>query len=516
MRTIDYVCICASGKGTRLKPLTQYIPKLLVTVRNKTMFHNVVDYWKVYTATFIIVINSKYKSLLNFYMSDYKDIEFIIKCVDENQFENAYTINKALSDEIFKFKRVLITWCDIVPITNMNDDIFGDSNVIFTYKDFGRYDASYDNQIYKKDSGNIIGIYFFPNFVNIHTFSNNMDICDCYIQNFLEFITYEINELIDIGDMDKYVIYSGHQKCREFNKISIEGNMFIKSATNKIGEKVMTNEIQFYMYHKKSGINIPEVYSHSCGLLKLELLNGHIVHDMWSIYDIDKRRDLLEKCLYSISTLHNIEKKMITNDILEFDIHYEFYEKVFNRINHCIHLIEHFGEITHIRFNNDLYVIKCSHNDIISQLYNYIKSYYKSTKNNEYVTIHGDCHFSNLLINNYHDIYYIDPRGYFGNTDIFGLKEYDLSKIFYSLSGFDLVNSNLFMNYDIKAGVFSFTFNNDIETFIDHFQLSQRKLLFCMVILHWFGLSGYNRNNTSKCLVSYYYAIYLFHRYILE
>eukprot|EP00854_Cymbomonas_tetramitiformis_P017711 gene17711-21101_t len=73
------------------------------------MFQNIVDYWKMYTSTFVIVINSKYKKLLQFYTSKYVELSFIVKFVNEDDFENAYTINKALADEKFKFKRILIT-----------------------------------------------------------------------------------------------------------------------------------------------------------------------------------------------------------------------------------------------------------------------------------------------------------------------------------------------------------------------------------------------------------------------
>ena len=52
---IDYVVIVASGKGSRLNPLTKYIPKILVTVNNKPFIESLIEYWQNYAKN----INSK-------------------------------------------------------------------------------------------------------------------------------------------------------------------------------------------------------------------------------------------------------------------------------------------------------------------------------------------------------------------------------------------------------------------------------------------------------------------------
>ena len=39
------------------------------------------------------------------------------------------------------------------------------------------------------------------------------------------------------------------------------------------------------------------------------------------------------------------------------------------------------------------------------------------------------------------------------------------------------------------------------------------KILICMTILHWFGLTDYAKNNVHKCISAYYYGIYLYHVY---
>jgi Ser/Thr protein kinase RdoA (MazF antagonist) len=69
----------------------------------------------------------------------------------------------------------------------------------------------------------------------------------------------------------------------------------------------------------------------------------------------------------------------------------------------------------------------------------------------DFHVIHGDCTFSNIMLSN--DTLMpilIDPRGYFGQTKIYGDVDYDWAKLYYSLKGdYDQFNMKNFM-LDIK------------------------------------------------------------------
>ena len=75
--------------------------------------------------------------------------------------------------------------------------------------------------------------------------------------------------------------------------------------------------------------------------------------------------------------------------------------------------------------------------EILSIIEVNVLEYIKSKSNYTYSLIHGDCQFSNILIHKNNDIKFIDPRGYFGNTMLFGIPEYDIAKVFFALSGYD-------------------------------------------------------------------------------
>jgi hypothetical protein len=76
---------------------------------------------------------------------------------------------------------------------------------------------------------------------------------------------------------------------------------------------------------------------------------------------------------------------------------------------------------------------------------------------------------SNMMIEDT-TIKFIDPRGYFGKTKIFGLSEYDIGKILYSLSGFDIFNNDEKFCFYISNTNIDIPVKNVINNFIHLFE----------------------------------------------
>jgi len=516
-KPIDYIVICASGKGTRLLPITKDIPKLLVNIDNLNILNKIIDYWRKYSNKFIVIIDSKYNGVVDFYLK-LLNIQYEIINVDcNNGEENSYTLNKALNHDKYTNTKILITWCDIYPDSIIPEQVFDNKNIIFTYKNYGRYDAI-DNTIIKTPYGNIIGIYYFASFNHIHNFEPKMDICDCYKNNFGDFITYEIENLTDIGDYQKLCYYVNNKKqnysTRYFNRIiDLSDNILEKRSTCSYGNIIITNEMSFYKYNSLD--NIPEIVEFGYDSFKMKkILNAKNAIEIFNNCHIASRNRILKNIINEIEKIHNLEKIKVSKCILLEDIKIEFYEKVLQRLNNIQPLISCFNNIKYV--NNIR--IKYDHKYIIDDIYQRIKTYILENENDiEYNTIHGDPHMSNILIDNNNKIWFIDPRGYFGNTKLFGLKEYDFGKIIYSLSGFDQINNNdnHFFIIDEKQNIYT-NINNNIDNYLHLFDMYDKHMLINMTILHWFGLTDYSKNNIHKCISSYYYGIYLYHQYYCE
>ena len=501
---LDYIAIVASGEGSRLMPITKNIPKLLVPYRDKSILCHTIDYWKSYTRKFIIVIQTKYNAMVKYYMELIGvDYEIINVNTSKGQ-ENSHTIHSAFKNSKFEGKRILFTWCDIYPDSILPLQIFKEENIIFTYKNYGRYDA-YNNKIVKKAFGNIIGIYYFPNFKNIEKFESHMDICDCYIENFGKFIVHEIEKLIDIGDMNKLdsLNNTSGYRTRYFNELSGTDTL-IKKSTCVYGDQIMRDEMRFYKYYKH--YCLPNIIHYGKNFYEMEKINGITAHEHNKTLSYNEQLVYIQDILIFLSKFHSLKQVSISKNQMYSDINIEFYKKVNCRLDNVLPILEEFNFIKTINSVPIIYSIK----HIKDDLYNKIQDYFMN-KPFEYQSIHGDPHMSNIMKST-DKMYLIDPRGYFGNTKLFGPSEYDLGKIMYSLSGFDYFNSNEKLTFYIEGCNIMLDINNNIDPFLHLFKDS--KLLIYMTILHWLGLSDYTRLNIHKCVSAFYYGIYLYHVYI--
>ena len=106
-------------------------------------------------------------------------------------------------------------------------------------------------------------------------------------------------------------------------------------------------------------------------------------------------------------------------------------------------------------------------------------------------------------------IFFIDPRGYFGKSELMGLPEYDIAKVYYSLSGYDLFNySNDFHIGSLESGQLQFAIpkpNLDgcLELMNSEFYYVHQ--LWLAVI--WIGLAGYIKNDPVKSLCAHYHGL---------
>jgi HAD superfamily hydrolase (TIGR01509 family) len=514
-KPLDCVFIFASGYGSRLRPLTNYIPKVLVNVGNKNILAKIVDYWTPYAKKINVVVNECYKNMVEYYLNDMCTIDHDVICVNiKNDQGNIYTISNAIHDEYIN-KKILITWCDIYPGYEIPKTIFGNTNIIFTHGNECRYIAE-NNKIYPDTTGNVIGIYYFSSYKPIICDNEKNDLCDSYTMNYKKFTTYDLPTLIDIGDKKKLDLFINESLnkmfcTRSFNSIEIlSPTKLIKKSLNDYGNSIITNEMNWY---KNINVEcIPKIFEFSENYFIMEKLdNYNSIDDIFDELDVHNQKHIISKIFESLSYLH-INIKKIDINISNADIEIEFFGKIIKRTDDIQKLLDCFGKINYVNGSK----IDTSFKDILDSLYKIIKSHFSNIS--EYAIIHGDCQFNNTMINkSLTKICFIDPRGYFGNTKIYGPKEYDYSKVLYALSGYGKFNSD--QKYFIKEivnGNMIIDIENRMDEFIDIIETKSgigKKILISMVIIHWLGLAQYNKNNILKCISAHYYGIYLYNYY---
>ncbi len=487
--------IVGAGLATRLKPITEIIPKVLINYGQHTILKHLIDlYNSNHVDKIILILPNKHKSIVESYLS-YMNIDNIeIMCCDQ-PYGSGFAI-KTIEHELIGHN-VIFNWSDIIP--DFGQHINWASDTVYTYGKDCRYNFTESDGIVNVGStgGNVVGVYQTKAFMQLDDYMN-LDFVDCY--DFSNFKKHELNSLVDLGDFDK--LKNEHKKIhsisRSFNKITfVDDKTVLKEALDKQGIDLQKIELSWYHYvaiTKNNHIKIPAItYNNINNTIEMTRINGPTL--------ANSKGDCNFELYVNTLLAEHISSDVIDrsyNDAYN-DYRKEFYDKILDRCNSIDPLIKT-RKITHVNgakiFDLKL-LLELAWVDIEKSI------------DTKYEIIHGDLNFSNVLIEN-DVLYMIDPRGYFGDSKIFGPKDYDISKILYALSGYDLFNS--------KSDWSGLTYeDNSSEIFIEIQPLlenwkSNNKFEYkhqVMVALIWVALAGYFKNNPYKALASYYYGLFL-------
>ena len=556
------VIILAAGLGSRVSKYTNnLIPKFLINIDHNTGLYYIIKYWSKYSDNIHLVINSKYNIITNFYLKTViPDISQNVKVINYDTNDGtAYTINYLLINKIIeiKNKNLLLTWCDIFPDKKINFKYLyknteinkikrghktitkklksKNNTTVFVYGNSCRYILNEKNEIINCNTGgNIVGIYYFENFeiFNLEKYGKpilNEDIV-VFLKNISPHInSYLLENIIDYGDEEKFenITIKNDEifKCRYFNNIKIvDDNKLFKCGVDEKGKELINIEMNWYKYilNNDNQINndfknyIPKIYEmYDYGFLMEYKKNYVPLYEYLKNLDIENentsktKTNILENILYKINKLHEINTIKEDKNVFMNNLKMEIYDKIINRKKVIYDLLSYFGTIEYV---NGIKIDSLE--NILLKCKNIITQYYNTLDNYEYSVIMGDCQFSNILISdteNKQDIIFIDPRGYFGASKIFGPKDYDYAKILYAIYGYDdFNNNNKFIvsfegenNNKINIPIKSIGFDKNVLQ--KHFN----KLHKAYVITIWLSLAEYNKNHIWKCLASYYYGLYL-------
>jgi fructosamine-3-kinase len=287
----------------------------------------------------------------------------------------------------------------------------------------------------------------------------------------------------------------------QFTEIIIINDLFIKKSKNKEGSIRLQNEVKLYLELKKINIDLsmPELIYYNKNEIHIEyikdsILLTHIINkDNWKLYVSNILKELIK-----IHTIL-IEKNMY--DILN-DIDIETHDKILkryneNKWNECIFL-KKIKYVNNVKIKNIEYYV-----NLINKR---VKDIIIEKKINTYSLIHGDLHLGNILLRN-NILYFIDPRGYFGNTEIYGLKEYDYAKLLFGISGYSIFDTMKIDNLEIDNENINIDFIKKYEYIFSEKYFDELTILFTMSI--WLGNNSCFIDVNKKVIslmIAYYYC----------
>ena len=186
---------------------------------------------------------------------------------------------------------------------------------------------------------------------------------------------------------------------------------------------------------------------------------------------------ILKNVMNSINRIHNVS--ILEDNVKDINIYANYSEKMKLR----------YESYDYSRFENAESVF----NHIQCGLLNYEKN-----NRGKMCVVHGDTVMTNIIINKYDKIKFIDMRGKLGDKEtIYGDYLYDWAKLYQSLLGYDLILQDKEVSINYKKNLIEWFDNYFVELFsievFNELKLITNSLLFTLIPLH----------NNDKCIKYY-------------
>ena len=441
---MQYIIIQAGGKGTRLSFLTKNKPKALVPVENLPMIFYL---FSKYPKARFVIIADYHREVLREYLSSFADVKYQV--VDASGSGTCGGVKQSLA-LIPEHEPFMLVWSDLILPENLT--------LPEEYANNSDCDESMDDEAYEPISGRaehdyvglsttfpcrwkyedgvfseerstefgVAGFFLFTEKSRISDIPESGELVRYLagkVQNKeLSFDTLSLAGTREFGLLSEYQKLA-NPKCRPFNKVTIEGDTFIKEPVDEQGRKLAKRECAWYEKAKSLHISdisvLPKI--HNTSPLQMELVKGKNIYECDLSYE--DRKKILVSLVDALTKLHASEH--VPADT--FSMKEAYFNKTMDRLGSIRDLVP-YADKEYITVNGR----KCRN------VYFYKRELEKKLEDircDHFSFIHGDCTFSNLMVREDGSPVLIDPRGYFGFTELYGDERYDWAKLFYSIVG---------------------------------------------------------------------------------
>lgn len=413
----------AGGKGTRLGYLTKNKPKALVPIDNLPMIFHL---FRKYPDKKFIVIADYHKQVMREYLACFAGVKYQV--VDAVGTGTCSGIRQALG-LIPAREAFMLVWSDLIlpenlelPVgyeTQLSDsaiqDYIGISETFpcrWSYRD-GRFEEG------SSVEHGVAGFFLFSDKEKLSQIPVSGELVRWMQAQRMEFREISLKGTREFGLLEEYEKL-GKERCRPFNRITVEGNVFIKEAVDEQGKKLAVRECAWYEKAKENDIQIlPRIYG--TDPLRMEYIKGKNIYECQ--LSVSEKEKILEELVNALHQLH--QSDCIVAD--SFSMKEAYYNKTMDRLSKIEDLVP-FARERMIRINGkdcrNVFFYKRELEERLGQL-----------TCEQFHFIHGDCTFSNLMLREGGTPVLIDPRGYFGFTELYGDVRYDWAKLYYSIVG---------------------------------------------------------------------------------
>jgi hypothetical protein len=540
------VVYLAGGLNTRFEELAIF-PKILlpvdgndsILIKNMKTFAICEQY---------LVINERFVPMVEEYCN-LNNLQ--IKIIPTTNTFGSYNTLKEIYNDL-PVLDVLLVWSDLAVSETIVDARAKNFTVdrIFTKPGAYRYLADEDNGFISEvpHNGNVPGIYFIKNTSRFFESTRNVHVGEEFdvVQRFEELLAEgvqvvmeefpgEIMEFRDRRVYDDYMDKNARKDAvpRFFNEITqyqchVDSDLASKASENRIMNlspsdpifkkkcthpdfyPLTVREIEWYNTVDGKWVPpsfgnvddqrlIPKLYDYAWNedfgyWMKMEDLSEryktlyHVVHVEGGMSGM-----LIRNVIDKIKELHDLDIIPVSKEQVFTDIKTEFLDKTVSRVKSVRNILYDVNWEDFLVTTTEAFAV------LVKQFAN----------RRHYSLIHGDTNGSNIMVakevkeygRTFHPVKFIDPRGYFGTSELYGLPEYDFAKLAYFMSGYD----------EFNLSHYSFTRHNfDKPKGYQRSSLETRgPIIDLMVGLIWVNLSSYICNNVMKVNISYHHGMNL-------
>lgn len=419
---MEYIVVQAGGMGTRLKHLTKNKPKALVPVENLPMLFHL---FRKYPDKKFIIIADYHRRILRDYLNAFADVDF--RVIDANGTGTCAGVKEAVS-LLPDNKPFMLVWSDLIlpdsftlpeeygkPGGKPEEDYVGLS---VTFPCRWKYENGIFSEERSKEYG-VAGFFLFTDKSKLEPVPENGELVRWMSERKFSANTISLAGTREYGLLEEYQALE-KEKCRPFNRITTEGDILVKEAINEQGRTLARRECAWYKKAEEYGVKcIPRIDSFEP--LKMERIHGENIYE--ADLTLTEKRKILERLVSALDDLH--KKERISPDVRS--IKEAYFTKTMDRLGKVEHLVPYANE-PRIKINGRNCRNVFHHKDKLERMLDGLSC-------DHFSFIHGDCTFSNLMVRDDGTPVFIDPRGYFGFTELFGDERYDWAKLYYSLAG---------------------------------------------------------------------------------
>ncbi|MCI9143521.1 MAG: NTP transferase domain-containing protein [Lachnospiraceae bacterium] len=452
---MEYIIVQAGGKGTRLGYLTKNKPKALLPVENLPMLFHL---FRKYPDKRFIIIAAYQKEVLREYLFAFAQVKYLV--VDAEGTGTCAGLRQALA-LIPEKQPFMLIWSDLIlPEDFYLPKEYGDKVVRRPEHDYIGISTTFpcrwsyiDGEFVEKSSceNGVAGFFLFTDKSKLREVPASGELVRWMQQEGKRYRAISLAGTKEFGLLKEYQRLA-QEKCRPFNRITVEGETLVKEAVDPQGAALAQRECLWYEKARQLLAISPEVRFRSCekvqaqrqdtGLyrqinsqprseilptvygknpLRMEYIKGKNLYEC----DVDReeKKRILRKIVSALSALHAAGE--IPAD--SFSVKEAYFRKTMDRLSKIEDLVP-FARDREITINGK----KCRN------VYFYKRELEQKLELltcDTFCFLHGDCTFSNLMLRENGTPVLIDPRGYFGFTEFYGDIRYDWAKLYYSIVG---------------------------------------------------------------------------------